>query len=116
MLTSNFGESVGIMGTELCTLLAGIGFTKGPGGNNEGNSVMSKLDTLCESLAAPHSANEARFTKIERKLQLTTAPAPNWATESYAAQAAAPATSTRPAAFQPKPTTPTPPKPASKCE
>ncbi|KAF8829681.1 hypothetical protein HHX47_DHR2000335 [Lentinula edodes] len=117
VLPSNFAEQVSDQGHMLTEMLKGVGVgLTGSEGSGVERILMSQLSAIHESIAADKEANEKRLERIEKALSnpsgrktAQTSSAPNWADDSYAAQAA------RPALKPPSKTrTTSPPAPISK--
>ncbi|KAJ3883955.1 hypothetical protein GG344DRAFT_71683, partial [Lentinula edodes] len=117
VLPSNFAEQVSDQGHMLTEMLKGVGVgLTGSEGSGVERILMSQLSAIHESIAADKEANEKRLERIEKALSnpsgrktAQASSAPNWADDSYAAQAA------RPALKPPSKTrTTSPPAPISK--
>ncbi|KAJ3810829.1 hypothetical protein F5876DRAFT_76378 [Lentinula aff. lateritia] len=99
MLPSNFAEQVSDQGHMLTEMLKGVGVgLTGSEGSGVERILMSQLSAIHESIAADKEANEKCLEQIEKALSnprgcktAQASSAPNWANDSYAAQAAHPA-------------------------
>ncbi|KAJ3809307.1 hypothetical protein F5876DRAFT_77904 [Lentinula aff. lateritia] len=98
-LPSNLAEQVTDQGHMLTEMLRGLGVGAAvSAGSGVEMILMSQLSAIHEALANEKKANEKRLDRIEDTLRKSNSgrtpqvpsPAPNWADDSYAAQAARP--------------------------